>query len=145
MRAPRETCSECSGVLRSGAAGACSAASPVAIDAASGGCAVSACASAACVSLSGAWVMTGSAKWTRARATYPAEPPLSRNLRDFVAPSLLHLPHLRGGRSAKRIGKGQLTPSVSSASRRRCFPELHPPAVLLPERFRGGCAFGVGL
>src|SRR5437667_6018075 len=28
---------------------------------------------------------------------------------------------------------------------RGCFPERHPPAVLLPERFRGGCAFGAGL
>jgi hypothetical protein len=28
---------------------------------------------------------------------------------------------------------------------RGCFPESHPSAVLLPERFRGGCAFGSGL
>ena len=36
----------------------------------------------------------------------------------------------------------QLTPSVSGGLRHCCFPEFHPPAVRLPERFRGGCAFG---
>ena len=53
------------------------------------------------------------------------KPPLSRDLRDF-------------GETLSR-----LTPSVS---RRRagCFPERHQSAVLLPERFRGGCSFGAG-
>jgi len=29
-------------------------------------------------------------------------------------------------------------------SQRRAFQRVHPPAVLFPERFRGGCAFGAG-
>ena len=55
-------------------------------------------------------------------------PPLSHDLRDF--------PNATSER---------LRPSVGDVAKRRRFPECQLPAVLLPERFRGGCAFGAGL
>ena len=56
-------------------------------------------------------------------------PPLSMDLRDFP-------------RAARK--RTELPPSVSATSATRRFPERQPSAVLWPERFRGGCAFGAG-
>ena len=56
------------------------------------------------------------------REAKPSTPPLSWYLRDF--------PHT----AVTPVGGCQLMPHR--------FPECHHPAVLWPERFRGGCAFG---
>ena len=52
-------------------------------------------------------------------------------------------PSVAGPERFQRQGllPSRLTPSVSRRVG-RCFPECHPPAVLLPESFRGGCSFG---
>src|SRR6516162_8641119 len=62
-------------------------------------------------------------------------PPLSWTLRDSPDP---HPTLLRWG---KGWGGGELTPSVSGRSP-AAFQSALPPAVLLPESFRGGCSFG---
>src|SRR5215217_940024 len=91
------------------------------------------CSSCKGVCSSGSSAGTGSAIGTSRNAREPGPggpcpaPPLSRDLRDFPPPAR------------------ELRPSVDDVARHRRFPECQLPAVLLPERFRGGCAFGAGL
>jgi len=76
----------------------------------------------------------GSSQLLETSATTPViEPPLSRNLREStpLPAVVLREPSLNpfGGPGEHHHGR---------------FPERHQLAVLLPERFRGGCSFGAG-
>src|SRR5262249_13825646 len=70
----------------------------------------------------GAHVRSSPKAWPSRGPSARCKPPLSRALRDS------------GEQPPYRFGE----PTVAAG----CFPERHQPAVLLPERFRGGCSFG---
>ena len=60
-------------------------------------------------------------------------------------------PYQAGNQRAPSVGlperltrQKKLAFSFGETTEAVCFPESHPPAIRLPESFRGGCSFGDG-